>query len=128
MVAIHDRVHPHNKAGEITAFRRRLRNAENRRFGRPILLAGIRAGVAMLPDSVHIGRQSRPLKGFSHFYHRGCNKRIFKTSGSELQICPIVQENISALMAQIRRLRIKCMRNLLCRKSLILCGFFNRRR
>ena len=77
----------------------------------------------MLPDSVHIGRQSRPLKGFSHFHNRGRNKRIFKTSGSELQICPIVQGNISALMAQERRLRIKCMRNLLCRKSLILCGF-----
>lgn len=66
----------------------------------------------MLPDSVHIGRQSRPLKGFSHFHNRGRNKRIFKTSGSELQICPIVQGNISALMAQKRRLRIKCMRNL----------------
>ena len=77
----------------------------------------------MLPDSVHFGRQSRPLKGFSHFHNRGRNKRIFKTSGSELQICPIVQGNISALMAQKRRLRIKCMRNLLCRKSLILCGF-----
>ena len=50
----------------------------------------------MLPDSVHIGRQSRPLKGFSHFHNRGRNKRIFKTSGSELQICPIVQGNISA--------------------------------
>ena len=52
----------------------------------PILVAGIRVGVAHTPDSAHFGRQRRPFKEFRALHIRGCKIAFFEGQESRFGI------------------------------------------